>query len=66
MPKIKTRSAAAKRIRVTGSGKIVHRKAMGAHLLTKKSSRRKRRLSRQAEISSCNRSAVKRVIPNSF
>lgn len=43
MPKLKTRKAAAKRFRATGSGKIVRRKAFKNHLLQHKSSERKRR-----------------------
>ena len=44
MPKMKTHRGAAKRYRVTGSGKIRRRKAFRSHLLEKKSSRRTRRL----------------------
>lgn len=44
MPKMKTHKAAAKRYRVTGSGKIVRRKMNRGHLLAKKSGARKRRL----------------------
>jgi len=42
MPKMKTHKATAKRVRFTSSGKLVHRPAGAAHLLTKKSSKRKR------------------------
>jgi large subunit ribosomal protein L35 len=45
MPKLKTRKAAAKRFRKTGSGKIRRRKAFKNHLLERKNSKRKRRLS---------------------
>ncbi|MGV3526981.1 MAG: 50S ribosomal protein L35 [Candidatus Sericytochromatia bacterium] len=41
---MKTKRAAAKRYRVTGSGKIARRKAFKSHILTKKSSKRKRNL----------------------
>lgn len=44
MPKMKTRKAAAKRFKKTGSGKIKHRKAYRNHLLTKKKKKRKRQL----------------------
>lgn len=44
MPKLKTRKAAAKRLRATGSGKIVHRHASRKHLLEHKSASRRRRL----------------------
>ena len=43
MPKLKTRKAAAKRFRATGSGKILRRKAFKNHLLQHKSAERKRR-----------------------
>ena len=45
MPKMKTRKCAAKRLKQTGTGKFLHNKAGGRHILTKKSSKRKRRIS---------------------
>jgi large subunit ribosomal protein L35 len=50
--KAKTKKAAKKRFKVTGSGKVVHKKAGKSHLLGKKSSRRKRRLSGDHEVKS--------------
>lgn len=52
MGKAKTKKAAKKRFKVTGSGKLVHKKAGKSHLLGKKSSRRKRRLSAENEVKS--------------
>jgi len=49
MPKMKTRRSAAKRFTLTGSGKVKRNKACHSHILTKKSSKRKRNL-RQSEI----------------
>ena len=49
MPKIKTNRAAAKRFKVTGTGKLKRNKAYKSHILTKKSTKRKRNL-RQATI----------------
>ncbi|HNZ37090.1 MAG: 50S ribosomal protein L35 [Candidatus Marinimicrobia bacterium] len=49
MPKMKTRRSAAKRFTLTGSGKVKRNKAYHSHILTKKSSKRKRNL-RQSEI----------------
>ena len=49
MPKIKTNIAAAKRFKVTGTGKLKRNKAYKSHILTKKSTKRKRNL-RQATI----------------
>ena len=47
MPKQKTDRGAAKRFKVTGTGKLRRRQAMRSHLLEKKSSRARRRLGRQ-------------------
>ena len=44
MPKIKTKSSAKKRFKVTGSGKIKRKHAFKSHILTKKSKKRKLRL----------------------
>lgn len=49
MPKMKTHRGAAKRFKVTGSGKFKKNKAYKSHILEKKSSKRKRRL-RHAEV----------------
>ena len=43
MPKIKTNRAAAKRFKVTGTGKLKRNKAYKSHILTKKSTKRKRK-----------------------
>jgi large subunit ribosomal protein L35 len=50
MPKQKTHRGAAKRFRVTRTGKVLHRRANNAHLLQKKTSRRKRRLTGTDEV----------------
>ena len=44
MPKMKTKRSAAKRFRLSGSGKIVHNKAGNRHFGVRKKSKRKRRL----------------------
>jgi large subunit ribosomal protein L35 len=62
MPKMKTHRGAAKRFRVTGAGKLMRRKAYGSHLLTKKSSKRKRTYNRPGEVSARDRSKAKRLI----
>lgn len=51
MPKMKTRSGAKKRYKVTGTGKLTRRKANLNHILGKKSSRRKRSLTGDFELS---------------
>ncbi len=44
MPKMKTHKGAAKRFKLTGTGKVRRNKAFKSHILTKKTSKRKRRL----------------------
>jgi large subunit ribosomal protein L35 len=62
MPKQKTHRGAAKRFRVTRTGKILRRKAYKNHMLEKKSPRRKRRLGRTAELTGADRDHVKRQL----
>ncbi len=50
MPKMKSHRGAAKRFRVTGTGKLMRRKATGNHFLMKKSGSRKRRISGMTEV----------------
>ena len=54
MPKIKTNRAAAKRFKKTGTGKLKRNKAYKSHILTKKSTKRKRNL-RQSDNYRCNK-----------
>ena len=61
--KMKTSRAAAKRFKVTGSGKLMRNKAYKRHILTKKSTKRKRNL-RQATITDpTNAKVMKRILP---
>lgn len=62
MPKMKTHRGAAKRYKVTGTGKIRRRKANRSHLLKHKSSRRKRRLGRPAELTGGDRKHAQRLL----
>jgi large subunit ribosomal protein L35 len=62
MPKIKTHRGAAKRIRITGSGKLMRRKANRSHLLEKKPSKRTRRLGRPTEVKAGDRDKVERML----
>ncbi len=64
--KMKTNRSAAKRFRVTGSGKVMHFRAGKSHLLRKKNRKRKRHLKKVVELSSANLSAVKKLIPYKF
>jgi large subunit ribosomal protein L35 len=62
MPKMKTHRGAAKRFKITGSGKIRRRKAFRAHLLEKKPSKRTRRLGRGAELLGGDKQHVERLL----
>ncbi len=50
MPKLKTHKGTAKRIKITGSGKIVRERAFGNHILAKKSKARKRNMKTDAVV----------------
>ena len=62
MPKMKTDRGAAKRFKITGSGRIRRRQAMRSHLLEKKSSTRTRRLGRELDIAPADLREVKRLL----
>jgi large subunit ribosomal protein L35 len=63
MPKAKTRRAAAKRFRVTGSGKIMRGHSRTSHLLEWKKQKVKRKLRKDVVVSRSNVEAIKRMIP---
>ncbi|MCG8366855.1 MAG: 50S ribosomal protein L35 [Pseudanabaenales cyanobacterium] len=63
MPKLKTRRAAAKRFRRSGSGKIMRRKAFKNHLLQKKTTARKVRLSKAVVVSEYDCDNVELMAP---
>ncbi len=63
MPKLKTKKAAAKRFKVTGTGKIKRFKANKQHILGKKSSKRKRKLRHSTLVDKSNMRQMKRVLP---
>jgi large subunit ribosomal protein L35 len=62
MPKMKTHKGAAKRFKVTGSGKIVREKAYKSHKLSNKSSERKKRLGEKQRVKKADRKNVKRML----
>jgi large subunit ribosomal protein L35 len=62
MPKVKTNSSAKKRFKVTGTGKITYQKSFKRHILTKKSTKRKRNLGKKGIVSSANADFVKRLL----
>jgi large subunit ribosomal protein L35 len=63
MPKMKTNRGAAKRFKTSGSGKIVRNKAFSSHILTKKSTKRKRNLRKSTVLDSANLKNVMRMLP---
>jgi large subunit ribosomal protein L35 len=63
MPKMKTKSGAAKRFRVRGSGGIKRSQAFKRHILTKKSAKRIRQLRGSAEINKTDIKSVRAMLP---
>ena len=63
MPKMKTSRAAAKRFKLTGTGKLKRAKAYKSHILTKKSTKRKRNLRQAAMTDSTNVKNMKKILP---
>ncbi len=63
MPKIKTNRAAAKRFKKTGTGKIKRARANKSHILTKKPSKRTRRLRQTTLVDSTNMRSLSRMMP---
>jgi large subunit ribosomal protein L35 len=66
MPKLKSHRGARKRFKVTAKKKITHSKAYRSHILTKKSSKRKRKLGKRAVVSRADRRTVKAMLPYEF
>jgi large subunit ribosomal protein L35 len=64
MPKIKTNRAAAKRFKKTGTGKFVFRKSGASHILTKKSTKRKRALRQPQIVAKSDQREVRLLLPN--
>ncbi|MFM7195691.1 MAG: 50S ribosomal protein L35 [Bacteroidota bacterium] len=63
MPKVKTKSGAKKRFKVTGTGKIKRKKAFKNHILTKKETKQKRRLGIKATVQKSDERNVKLMLP---
>jgi large subunit ribosomal protein L35 len=63
MPKIKTHKGTQKRFRVTGTGKIMRRAAFQSHMLEHKSSKRKRRFSKQHDLAPGDVQRIVRLAP---
>lgn len=62
MPKLKTKRAAAKRFKLTASGKIKRAKAFKSHILTKKNKKRKRNLRKGVMVDKANVKMVKTLL----
>ncbi|MBU0600159.1 50S ribosomal protein L35 [bacterium] len=63
MLKLKTKKGVAKRFKLTANGKVKRKMAFKSHLLTKKSSNRKRRLGKMEVVSSSEVKKIKKMLP---
>jgi len=61
--KLKTHKGAAKRFKITGSGKVMRHHSFARHILTSKASKRKRRLVKDAEVDAADVRHVRRMLP---
>lgn len=66
MPKLKTHKGAKKRFKITSKSKVLRAKAGKSHILTKKSRKRKRGLSKSTEVSKKEIHKVKQMLPYDF
>ncbi|HBZ36042.1 MAG TPA: 50S ribosomal protein L35 [Rikenellaceae bacterium] len=62
MPKMKTNTGAKKRFELTGTGKVKRKHAFKSHILTKKSTKRKRNLTHTAIVSSADEKKIKNLL----
>jgi large subunit ribosomal protein L35 len=62
MPKLKTKSGAKKRFKITGTGKIKKKSAFKNHILTKKETKQKRRLGKKSLVSKADMNNVKAML----
>ena len=63
MPKLKTKKAAAKRFNKTGTGELKRNKAYKSHILTKKTTKRKRNLRKATMTDATNSKVMKQILP---
>ena len=63
MPTMKTKRAAAKRFKATGTGKLKRNKAYKSHILTKKSPKTKRNLRKAVVTDESNAKVMKKILP---
>lgn len=62
MPKMKTKSAAKKRFKVSATGKISHKHAFSSHNMEHKSRKRKRAFRKDQQLADCEHSEVKKML----
>jgi len=62
MPKVKTKSGAKKRFKLTGTGKIKRKHAFKSHILTKKETKQKRNLTHDAILDKADKKRVKKML----
>jgi large subunit ribosomal protein L35 len=63
MPKQKTHSSSKKRYKVTGTGKVMRMQAFKKHILTKKSTKRKRNLRKSVVVAAVDQHNIRQLIP---
>ncbi len=63
MPKMKTHKGAAKRMKVTGTGKVTHQMTFHQHKLVHKSAKRRRRLRKDVVLSATGQKRARRMLP---
>jgi large subunit ribosomal protein L35 len=63
MPKMKSNRGAAKRFKATGAGQIKRAKAFSSHILTKKSTKRKRGLRQGCLVDATNLKGIRKILP---
>ena len=62
MPKMKTKSGAKKRFTLTGTGKVKRKHAFKSHILTKKTTKRKRNLTHTSTVDGADEKNIKRML----
>ena len=65
MPKMKSNRGAAKRFKANGSGRFKRNQSFRRHILTKKSTKRKRQLRNPALVAECDTAAIRKMLPYS-
>lgn len=63
MPKMKTKKSVSKRFKLTGTGKLKRGKAFKSHILTKKSTKTKRKLRKTGYVSATQEKTMKQLMP---